>query len=255
MSDSPYAARPWFEHYDYWVPRHMPYPARPLTEILDTAAIDGPDRTATAFFGATLTFQQIKARADRLAMALGQLGIAKGDRVGIMLPNCPQYIIATFAVLRHGAVVVNINPTYTARELLTVAADSGLRVLITLDALAPLAQGLTGRTSLEQIIVTSLAEYTPAAAAPPRIEGTLAFTELIDRAPMARVSHIPIAADDLAVLQYTGGTTGTPKGAMLTHGNIFANVVQSQAFMDPARDDARYCSSSRTFISTPSPWG
>ena len=254
MSESPYAARPWFEHYDYWVPRHMPYPARPLTEILDTAAIDGPDRTATAFFGATLTFQQIKARADRLAIALSGLGpggpggpggITKGDRVGIMLPNCPQYIIAAFAVLRLGAVVVNINPSYTARELLTVAADSGVRVLITLDALAPLALSLTPPTALEHIIVTSLAEYTPAAAPPPRVEGTLSLAELIDAtsarpASASQAIHVPIAADDLAVLQYTGGTTGTPKGAMLTHANIFANVIQSQAFMDPARDAARY---------------
>ena len=240
MSDSPYAARPWFAHYDYWVPRHMPYPARPLTEILDTAAIDGPDRAATAFFGATLTFAQIKDRSDRLAAALGGLGLAMGDRVGIMLPNCPQYIVAAFAVLRHGAVVVNINPTYTARELLTVAADSGMRVLVTLDALAPLAMSLTPPTALEHIIVTSLAEYTPAAAPPPHVDGTLSFTELIDTAAAGRVIHVPITAGDLAVLQYTGGTTGTPKGAMLTHANIFANVVQSEAFMDSPRDGARY---------------
>jgi long-chain acyl-CoA synthetase len=243
MSDSPYAARPWLEHYDYWVPRHMPYPARPLTEILDTAAIDTPDRAATAFFGATLTFREIRARADRFAAALGTLGsagITKGDRVGIMLPNCPQYMIAAFAILRHGAVVVNINPTYTARELLTVAADSGMRVLITLDALAPLAKSLGAGAVLEHIIVTSLAEYTPAAAPPPRVDGTLSFTDLASVSAVSAPIYVPIEADDLAVLQYTGGTTGTPKGAMLTHGNIFANVVQSQAFMDPARDTPRY---------------
>jgi long-chain acyl-CoA synthetase len=249
MSDSPYAARPWLEHYDYWVPRHLSYPARPLTEILDTAAIDCSDRAATAFFGATLSFRDIKARADRFAAALGHLaprGIAKGDRVGIMLPNCPQYMIAAFAILRHGAVVVNINPTYTARELLTVAADSGMRMLITLDALAPLAKSLAGGAALEHIIVTSLAEYTPAAAPPPRVEDTLSFTDLVNApasagtASASQAVHVSIAADDLAVLQYTGGTTGTPKGAMLTHGNIFANVVQSQAFMDPARDTPRY---------------
>ncbi len=253
MSGSPYAARPWLEHYDYWVPRHMPYPARPLTEILDTAAIDTPDRPATAFLGATLTFREIKARADRFAAALGRLGsvgLTKGDRVGIMLPNCPQYMIAAFAILRHGAVVVNINPTYTARELLTVAADSGMRVLITLDALAPLAKSVGGGGVIEHIIVTSLAEYTQAAAPPPHLEGTLSFTDLMNTAsstahrpsPVAHSDqiHVPIEADDLAVLQYTGGTTGTPKGAMLTHGNIFANVVQSQAFMDPARDTPRY---------------
>src|SRR5262249_41752101 len=125
---SPYATRPWQRHYDYWVPPHMTYPERPLPEILDSAAIDLAERPATTFLGAELTFQQIKARSDRLATALTRLGIVKGDRVGIMLPNCPQYIIAAFAVMRLGAIVVNVNPTYTAREVSTVASDSGLRI-------------------------------------------------------------------------------------------------------------------------------
>ena len=238
-----YATRPWLKHYDYWVPHHMAYPERPLCDILDTAAIDVPDRLATAFLGATLTFAQIKDRADRLASALAALGIAKSDRVGIMLPNCPQYLIAAFAALRLGAVIVNINPTYTARELLNVAADSGMRVLITLDALAPIALAVRRQpgASFDRAIITSLAEYTPAAAAAPRAEGTLSLATLIETATPS-VIRIPIVADDLAVLQYTGGTTGVPKGAMLTHGNIFANVIQSEAFLRPTlpRGDGRY---------------
>src|SRR5215831_20483839 len=118
--------RPWLRHYDYWVPHHLTYPERPLHEILDSAVVDVPDRPATSFLGATLTFAEIKERSDRLAVALEQFAIAKGDRVGIMLPNCPQYMIAAFALLRRGAVVVNINPTYTARELLGIAVDSGI---------------------------------------------------------------------------------------------------------------------------------
>src|ERR1700704_6680663 len=106
-------SRPWLRHYDYWVPPSLTYPERPLCEILDTTAIDVPDRPATAFLGAELTFREIKEQSDRLAVALVRLGVAKGDRVGIMLPNCPQYIVATFAVLRLGAIVVNVNPTYT----------------------------------------------------------------------------------------------------------------------------------------------
>jgi long-chain acyl-CoA synthetase len=97
--------RPWLQHYDYWVTPHITYPRRPLHDILDAAAIDVPDLPATAFLGATLTFRDIKDRSDRLATALAGFGITKGDRAGIMLPNCPQYIIATFAVLRHGAIV------------------------------------------------------------------------------------------------------------------------------------------------------
>jgi long-chain acyl-CoA synthetase len=114
MEDGRLRDRPWLRHYDYWVPHHLNYPERPLHEILDTTAVDVPDRPATVFLGATLTFAEIKALSDRLATSLGRLGLTKGDRVGIMLPNCPQYVVAAFAVLRHGAIVVNINPTYTA---------------------------------------------------------------------------------------------------------------------------------------------
>src|SRR2546425_8286740 len=152
--------RPWLQHYDYWVPPSLTYPERPLSEILDTAAIDNGDRQATAFLGAELTFRDIKKQSDAFAIALAGLGIVKGDRVGIMLPNCPQYIVAAFAVLRLGAIVVNVNPTYTAREVLAVAGDSGMRFLITLDSLAPLALGVRGQTAIERIIVTSLAEYS-----------------------------------------------------------------------------------------------
>jgi long-chain acyl-CoA synthetase len=229
-ASSPYADRPWLKHYDYWVRPHMTYPERPLYEILASTAVDLPNAPATAFLGATLTFQEIKRRADLLGTALARFGIAKGDRVGIMLPNCPQYVIATFAILRLGAIVVNINPIYTAREVLGVATDSGIRALVALDVLAPLALGIRADTALEQIIVTSLGEYSAAAAAPPRIEGAITFADLVN-AGEPDLPIVPLAPDDLAVLQYTGGTTGTPKGAMLTHGSIFANLVQTEAFM------------------------
>src|SRR5580765_7901461 len=236
-----YADRPWLRNYDYWVPAHLTYPKRALHEILDSTVIDMADRPATAFLGATLTFQDLKDRSDRLATALAGFGIIKGDRVGIMLPNCPQYIIAAFAILRHGAMVVNINPTYTAREVLTVANDSGIRFLITLDVLAPIALGIRSQTSLERIIVTSLAEYSAAASPAPKVDGTSAMTDLIAANP-PQVIRVPIVGEDLAVLQYTGGTTGTPKGAMLTHANIFANVIQSETWREanPRRGEARY---------------
>jgi long-chain acyl-CoA synthetase len=242
MEDGRLRERPWLRHYDYWVPPHLTYPERPLHEILDTAAVEVPDHPATSFLGATLTFAQIKALSDRLATSLGRLGLTKGDRVGIMLPNCPQYIVAAFAVLRHGAIVVNVNPTYTAREVLAVANDSGMRLLLTLDALAPLALAVRAETALEQVIVTSLAEYSSSAAAPPRLAGTVALADLLASVPAPEVLRVDFAPDDIAVLQYTGGTTGTPKGAMLTHRNIFANVVQTEAFMyrTKTRGDSTY---------------
>src|SRR6267143_97731 len=163
---SAYAAKPWLNHYDYWVRQHMNYPRRPLHEILRITAVEVPDRPATAFFGAHLTFGQIKEQADKFATALARLGIRQKDRVGIMLPNCPQYIVATFAILRLGATVVNINPLYTPREVLVVAQDSGMNALITLDALAPVTLAVRERTKIENIIITSLAEYSPAATPP-----------------------------------------------------------------------------------------
>jgi len=234
-------SRPWLHHYDYWVPPHLNYPDRPLHEILDTTVVDVPDRPATSFFGATLTFEDIKDRSDRLATALDQYGIVKGDRIGIMLPNCPQYVIAAFAILRLGAVVVNINPSYTAREVLNVAVDSGIRILITLDALAPLVLAVKDQTAIERIIITSLAEYAEPAGPAPRVAGTESLAELLGTHKPG-VFRVAISGEDLAVLQYTGGTTGTPKGAMLTHGNIFANVVQTEAFMyrNKTRGEARY---------------
>jgi long-chain acyl-CoA synthetase len=241
MSDSPYAARPWRKHYDYWVRPTMTYPGRPLYEILATTAVEIPDAPATAFLGATLTFQDIKTRCDRLAAALAGLGVGKGDRVAVMLPNCPQYVFAAFAILRLGAVVVNVNPIYTARELTTVATDAGFKVLLTLDKLAPLALGIKGQSSLEHVIITSISEYSAEAAPPPAVEGTLALRDLL-AAPGGELPRMSIAPEDLAVLQYTGGTTGTPKGAMLTHANIFSNVIQSETWREanPRRGEARY---------------
>jgi long-chain acyl-CoA synthetase len=228
MTESVYAARPWLTHYNYWVPAHMNYPRRPLHEILRLAASEVPDRPATAFLGAHLTYGQIKEQADKFATALARLGIKQGDRVGVMLPNCPQYLVAAFAVLHLGATIVNVNPIYTQREVLVVTKDSGMRALLTLDVLAPLVLGAKEQTSIEFTIITSLAEYSAAATEAPLIEDALRLADLlasVDEPDLPRVEIDP--DEDVAVLQYTGGTTGVPKGAMLTHANIFANVVQT----------------------------
>jgi long-chain acyl-CoA synthetase len=225
--ESPYAAKPWLNHYDFWVPAHMNYPRRPLHEILRLAASEVPDRPATAFLGAQLTYSQIKELADKFATALARLGIKQGDRVGIMLPNCPQYVIATFAVLRLGATVVNVNPLYTPRETLVVAEDSGMRALVTLDLLSPVVLSVLAKTTIEHVIITSLAEYSAAATPVSILEDTLRLADLLAGVSEPDLPTVEIDPDeDVAVLQYTGGTTGVPKGAMLTHANIFANVVQ-----------------------------
>ncbi len=231
---SPYAERPWLRHYDYWVRPTMNYPRRSLYEILRTTAIEIPDATATVFLGATLNYAEIKRQADTMAAALCGLGVKQGDRIGIMLPNCPQYMIAAFAVLRLGAVVVNINPLYTPRELAVVAADAGVRLLMTLDLLAGSALGVRDQTPIEKIIITSAAEYSSDAIATTVIEGTLRWADLLAEKNLPALPTVAIDPEtDVAVLQYTGGTTGVPKGAMLTHYNIFTNVVQSECWTQP----------------------
>ena len=223
---SPYAAKPWLDHYDYWMRPHINYPRRPLYEILRLTAVQAPESVATAFQGAHLTYAQIKEQSDKLATALVRLGVKQGDRIGIMLPNCPQYIITTFAILRLGAIVVNINPLYTPREVAVVAGDSGMRLVFTLDLLAPIVFAAREQTSLEKVIITSLTEYSPLATPPAVIEGSDRFADLLASVAEAELPPVEVHPEDVAVLQYTGGTTGVPKGAMLTHYNIFANVVQ-----------------------------
>jgi len=140
-----------------------------------------------------------------------------------------------------GGIVVNVNPIYTAREVSNVVHDSGMRALLILDRLAPLALGIREGTALEHVIVTSLGEYSAEQAPAPKVEGALTLTDLIAEGG-ARVPRVAIDPDDVAVLQYTGGTTGTPKGAMLTHANLFANVVQTETwtYRSYVRGEARY---------------
>src|SRR5215813_3649347 len=232
---TPYAAKPWLKNYDYWVQPHLNYPCRPLYEILRAATSEVPDATATVFLGAQLTFAEIKERADRFATALVQLGIKPHDRVGSMLPNCPQYLIAAFAVFRLGAIVVNVNPLYTPRELAVVAKDSGMQALVVLDLMMPVVNAVREQNPepiIPTVIVTSAMEYSAMGLPCPSFENTHRFADLL--ASVAEIDLPIVSIDpekDVAVLQYTGGTTGTPKGAMLTHFNIFANVVQTEGWV------------------------
>ncbi|MBX3280177.1 MAG: long-chain fatty acid--CoA ligase [Acidobacteria bacterium] len=229
IPESPYARKPWLRHYDFWAPAAANFPRQPIYQILQLATGRYGDRPASAFLGAQLTFREVKSQVDRLATALHGMGIAKGDRVGIMLPNSPQYMIAFFAISRLGAIVVNINPIYTLREVDLVAQDAALRAVITLDALAPLIIGVKPNSSIEHIITTSVQEYSAKPdSAPPVPEGTLSMTALINGVAEVGLPRVEIDAEqDVAVLQYTGGTTGVPKGAMLTHYNLYSNAIQT----------------------------
>lgn len=243
-NQSPYAAKPWLKHYDFWVPAELNLPRQPLYQILQIASSCFRDKPATGFLGAFLTFGEVKAQVDRLATALAKLGVVKGDRVGIMLPNCPQYLISFFAIVRLGAIVTNVNPIYTPREVEAVAKDSGMKAIIVLNLMAQTVLSVRGNTAIENVIVTSVQEYSANPEIAPAVPaGTLAFGELTGESAQIDLPRVGITPEeDVAVLQYTGGTTGVPKGAMLTHYNLYANVIQSYVWGRELtqRGDERY---------------
>lgn len=222
-----YDSKPWRQRYDYWVPAEISLPTQSINYALNQSAALFPEQAATAFLGVKLTFRELKQQADKLATALSQLGIVKGDRVGVMLPNCPQYVISFFAITRLGAIVANINPIYTPREVELVAKDSGMRAIIVLDMLAPVVLSVLSHTGIEKVITTSILSYSANPTSAPEIpEGTLSFSELIAAVATPKIPRVDIdAKEDVAALVYTGGTTGVPKGAMLTHYNLFAATL------------------------------
>ena len=248
-----YAARPWLAHYPPGVPADLDVPLVPLTQLLDDSAEAYPDRTALAYLGAQVSYRELRQQVDRFATALSGLGVAPGDRVAVILPNCPQHVVALFAVLRLGAVVVEHNPLYTSPELRHQLADSGAKVAVCLDRVYPTLAGVLAETAVEHVVVTSLADYLPAVARLrlrlplPRSRkarrevlspvhagaGVQHFAALLRRAagPAPQADFDPVTT--LALLQYTGGTTGTARGAMLTHTNLVSNAHMNRLW-DPA---------------------
>jgi long-chain acyl-CoA synthetase len=248
-----YDARPWLGFYANGVPPGVEIPEVPLTRLLDDAAAQFGRRPALAFFGRTISYRRLVNAVDKFADALRDLGVHRGDRVALIMPNCPQQVIAFYGILRRGAVVVQCNPLYTAAELRHQLSDSGAKVALVYDGAYETLMSACRGTSLEYIIVTSLVEYLPrskrlALKLPvkaareareqlihpvPDDPGTLYFRALLRKA-RPRHHQVPVQPrEDLAALQYTGGTTGRPKGAMLTHHNLVANAHQTAAW-DPA---------------------
>jgi long-chain acyl-CoA synthetase len=249
---TPYDERPWLRFYADGVPDDVQVPDVPLTRLLDDSAERFPNRKALMFFGRPMTYAKLLAAVDRFAGALRRIGIRKGDRVSVVLPNCPQEVIAFYAILRLGAVVVPTNPLYTASELRHQLGDSGARAVIVFDkAYETLTQAMPG-TAVEYVIVTSLIEYLPfvkrellklplakardlgaeLSTEVPEDANVLWFDEMLKEGPDNPQQTRVDPFRDLAVLQYTGGTTGRPKGAMLTHRNLVANAHQTVAW-DP----------------------
>jgi long-chain acyl-CoA synthetase len=223
--------RPWQRHYDFDVPTTIRYPRVPAQEFLYIAAGGFPDKPALNFYGTEITFWDLRQQVVRMANALGALGVRKGDRVGIHLPTCPQYVIAYYAALSLGAIVVNLNPMYTFDELRALATNTGLTTLITFDMVLPNIRPLCQAVDIPRVIVTKVTDFiqgmgksTPADLG--LEEGWHHFSHLLEETRGSALPRIPISPRDPALIQFTGGTTGIPKGAVLTHGNLVAATLQ-----------------------------
>jgi long-chain acyl-CoA synthetase len=239
--------QPWLAAYEAHVPPSLDYPTVPLPAALEATALRAPDFPAMIFKGRFISYRQHNQSVDRLAAALQGLGVCKGDRVAVHLPNCPQFPIAFFAALRIGAVVVPCNPIYTARELEYQVQDSGASVIVTLSSKYAVVRSIRERTALRHVIVAQIKSYFP-----PTLR--LLFTLFVEkraghRADLAGDAHaswfthvmagapagpapVDVGLEDTAVLMYTGGTTGVSKGAELTHRNILVNAYQVLAWVD-----------------------
>jgi long-chain acyl-CoA synthetase len=251
MPDTP---TPWLDNYPPGVPEHVELPEASLAGLLDDAARDFPHAPALHFEGRTTSYAQLAEQAGRFAGALAGLGVGRGTRVGLILPNCPQAVVALFGALRLGATVVQNNPLYTERELGHQLADAGVEVLVCLDLVYDRVKALRPRTAVREVIVTSvldelpgvkrvLAPYTrkgkAASASIGKDEPVRRWREVLASAPPAPGPAEVDADRDLALLQYTGGTTGVSKGVMLSHANLRANVEQVRAWFpdaDPGRE-------------------
>jgi long-chain acyl-CoA synthetase len=248
--------KPWLAHYEEGVPPEVEVPDYPVTRNLINAAETHPNSTALIFgnvveplgnalMDAKMDYRTLLDLTYRFAAALQQFGVKEGDRVAIHLPNCPQFVIAYYATLMVGGIVVPCNPQYVARELNYQLNDSAAETIVTLSLTYPLVKQIRGETSLKHVIVTNIKEYFPTllralfTVAVEKKEGhyqdisgdanTYWFQDVLASAP-ARPTPVEIDMEDTAVLMYTGGTTGVSKGAQLTHRNVHANAVQIRAW-------------------------
>ncbi len=238
----------WFEHYPPGVPPEadiLRYAS--LKDLLEQSCERFRARLAFTSMGVSLSYDEL----DRLSQAFGawlqhEAGLTRGERVAIMLPNLLQHPVALFGTLRAGMVVVNVNPLYTARELRQQLADSGATAIVVLENFARTLQEIVAATAVRHVVTARVGDLLPplkaclvnfavkwVKRAVPRwqLPGAVAFSSALERGARHRLTAVPITRDDIAFLQYTGGTTGVAKGAILTHGNLVANVEQTSAWI------------------------
>ena len=246
--------RTWLQHYPAGVPAEIDISRyASLPDLLDEMVEKFADRPAFHNLGKTISFSGLDRMSRRFAAFLQELrGTARGDRVAVMLPNLLQYPVVLFGILRAGMTVVNVNPLYTARELEQQLKDSGAKAIVVLENFAETLQKTLRKTEVEHVITTQVGDML---SAPKRwavnfvvkrvkgmvprwrIGGAIPFLEAMDRGRKARIEPVSLKHDDVAFLQYTGGTTGISKGAMLTHGNILSNIEQTGVWVSPAFEE------------------
>ncbi|GAP67003.1 acyl-CoA synthetase (AMP-forming)/AMP-acidligase II [Mizugakiibacter sediminis] len=240
--------RPWLAHYPPGVPAEIDVGAYPsVVALFEEACERFRHRPSFSSFGRMLSYGDLDRLSARFAAFLtGDLGFAKGDRIAIMMPNCLQYPVALFGALRAGMTVVNTNPMYTARELRHQLQDSGARAIVVLDNFAATVAEVLGDTAVERVITTGLGDmlgfpkgalinfalkHVKKMVPPYRIDGAIRFDAALARGVRHPAPKPALGHDDIAFLQYTGGTTGVAKGAMLTHRNMVANMLQAAAWV------------------------
>jgi long-chain acyl-CoA synthetase len=245
-------AAPWLDHYDAGVPRSLaPYPRTTLLDYLTRWAAEYPNDTAIIFKGAAITWRQLEDQSDACASALAELGVRRGDRVGLLLPNCPQFLLVQFGAWKIGAIVSPINPTYTEREIEEPIRDHGIEILVTLTRYYGRVKAVQPRTPLRHTIATNIKDFFPPllrwlfTLARERREGdriTLAAGDygllpLLRHHAARRVPRAAIDGDDPAMLLMSGGTTGTPKGVLGKHAVYVITGLQVKAWLQSALGD------------------
>lgn len=238
--------RPWFKHYDKGVPHSLaPYPEHPLYTFLENSARDYPDRTACLFKGHRVSYRELNDLSDRLAAALAAQGVKKGDRVVIFMPNSAQFVISYYAILKAGGVVVATNPLYSPREMEHQFNDCGAEIALVMSNFYQRVKQVQPKTPLRRIIVTNIKEYLPPVlrllftVAREKKEGHRAelkdgdlwFQDLLARYSASQRPKVDVRADDVAAFQYSGGTTGIPKAAVIPHRALVANTLQIKAWL------------------------
>src|SRR3972149_4612473 len=239
--------RPWLAHYDKGVPQTIEIPNAPLFYFLEESARKYPDRACTIFKGAVITYKEMNAITDSIAAALVDMGVKKGDRVGMFMPNTPQFVMAYFGILKAGGVVVATNPLYTAPEIEHQASDAGIEVMFVMTNFYKTIKKAQPNTKIKKLIVTNIKETLPPVLRVLftlakekkggfRIEGELGEGEVWMKDLLTKYKGAPrpaleIGPDDTAMFQYSGGTTGVSKGAVAMHRNVVANTLQIKAWM------------------------